>query len=326
LGFDEVTFHKNSPLKSDMASIKQLIKAGAVLTADNQKVDDFKKLGMTPVYSREDAIERASVVIDCTPKGFGLENKQKYYEKFKYKVDGFIAQGSESGFGTPFAYNINNSALNPQEQFVQVVSCNTHNISAIMRSFMKYHSVVGDFVCIRRASDISQNDDFLPGIEVDKHKYNCGTHHAVDARRIFNTIEYEANIYSSSCVVPTQYMHAIRFKLLIDSEMDLDEVLWNLSENHLVAFTEKNTSNSIFSFGRDCGYYGRILNQTVVSLPTLNVCWDGKYTHVVGYCFTPQDANSLLSSVAATLWLLYKDWHVVKEKMNCLNQYLFQEI
>ena len=38
-------------------------------------------------------------------------------------------------------------------------------------------------------------------------------------------------------------------------------------ENKFVALSHKETvANKIFSFGRDHGYYGRIFNQTVVSI------------------------------------------------------------
>ena len=45
---------------------------------------------------------------------------------------------------------------------------------------------------------------------------------------------------------------------------------------------------------------------------------------VVGYCFTPQDGNSLLSSVAMTLRYLYpKEW---EQKMAIFDRYLFREV
>ena len=146
-GIDEITFHKNTPLKTDMASIKQLISEDAILSTDKDKFKEFENLGMKPKYSREEAIERATVVVDCTPKGFGLGNKAKYYDKFKNAVRGFIAQGSESGFGKPFAYQINNEALTRNDQFIQVVSCNTHAICCLLKTF---NSDSGRFVFKRQ--------------------------------------------------------------------------------------------------------------------------------------------------------------------------------
>ena len=77
----------------------------------------------------------------------------------------------------------------------------------------------------------------------------------------------------------------------------------------------------LFSFGRDHGYYGRILSQTVVVNPTLAV---RRKREVYGFCFTPQDGNSLLSSVAATL--RYIDANKMDERIDVLRPYMFREI
>lgn len=45
---------------------------------------------------------------------------------------------------------------------------------------------------------------------------------------------------------------------------------------------------------------------------------------VVGFCYTPQDGNSLLSSVAATLRYINPD--TIDEKLNVLRSYMFREI
>jgi glyceraldehyde-3-phosphate dehydrogenase (NAD(P)) len=101
----------------------------------------------------------------------------------------------------------------------------------------------------------------------------------------------------------------------------LDEVLETLEANKYVALTQKTMASTIFSFGRDHGYFGRLLNQTVVSTPTLTVK-DGH--EITGFCFTPQDGNSLLSSIAATAWLL--DPATYEERMQFVKPYLFDEV
>ena len=99
LGIDEITFHKNSALLGDYTKVIDLQHRGARLAVDKSKVDDFCALGMEPEFETEEAIGRATVIIDCTPKGIGQRNKEKYYSKFVDKVKGFLAQGSESDFG-----------------------------------------------------------------------------------------------------------------------------------------------------------------------------------------------------------------------------------
>ena len=48
----------------------------------------------------------------------------------------------------------------------------------------------------------------------------------------------------------------------------------------------------------------------MVVLPTVAV---RRKREVYGFCFTPQDGNSLLSSVAAALWLIDPDWESVQQ-------------
>ena len=83
LGIDEGTFHKNTPLTTDRSKVLNLIKKrGARLTTHEDKFDGFNDIGLNPDFNTEEAISRASVVIDCTPKGFGHMNKNQYYEKY----------------------------------------------------------------------------------------------------------------------------------------------------------------------------------------------------------------------------------------------------
>ena len=95
-------------------------------------------------------------------------------------------------------------------------------------------------------------------------------------------------------------------------------------ENKFVALTHKDVANKVFSFGRDHGYYGRIFNQTVISLPSLGVVNLAGSTKITGFCFTPQDGNSLLSSIAAALYGVYGEEYI--EKMQVFDKYLFSEI
>lgn len=340
-GIDSVLFNKNTPLKHDSAQIKQLVKLGANLVTDKEKFSGFNKLGLFPAYTKEEAIRCSTVIIDCTPKGIGLQNKREYYNKYKDSVKGFIAQGSEFGFGKMYARGI--TKLDKNDQFVHVVSCNTHNIAALIKSFEFRLSsasmggiLAGDFVCLRRANDISQDSGFIPGVQAEEHNdEEFGTHHARDAFHLLSDDFPHIKLYSSAVKLNTQYMHAIRFSITLDSVNSgivntPQDALDAFKNNSMVALTDKMTSNKIFSFGRDYGLYGRILSQTVICAPTVAVrripklysCT--KTTVVTGLCFTPQDGNSLLSSIAATLHFL--DPKMVEKHLSCYNPYIFQEI
>jgi glyceraldehyde-3-phosphate dehydrogenase (NAD(P)) len=167
LGIEEVTFHKRTPLLHDRSKVVNLVKRGARLCVDAGAVKGFQDLGMEPAFEAAEALDRAAVVIDCTPSGVGIANKNAFYSKYTHNTLGFIAQGSEFGFGKPYARGINDKALHRgEDQFVQVVSCNTHNLSILVQTLAMADGgpdnvVEGRFVCMRRASDLSQDDSFV---------------------------------------------------------------------------------------------------------------------------------------------------------------------
>ena len=323
-GIDEVTFHKRTPAVNDRAMVDFLINRGAKLAADEQARDEFARLGHRVSYTAEEALEQATVVVDCTPAG--IDNKQKYYNHIS-GPKGYLAQGSEFGFGTPYARGINDEIQSPDDRFVQVVSCNTHNISVLLKTLAcddagKMSLAAGRFVCMRRANDVSDQKSFIAAPEAGKHDDpEFGTHHARDAYHLFQTVGEKLNLFSSAIKINTQYMHTLWFDLDLKHDTTLEEVKSALRNNPRVAVTNKRSVNQIFSFGRDHGYYGRILSQTVVPTSTLTVPNARK---IVGFCYTPQDGNSLLSSVAATL--RYLDASKLDERLNVLRPYMFREI
>jgi glyceraldehyde-3-phosphate dehydrogenase type II len=322
-GIDEVTFHKRTPAANDRAMVEHLIGRGARLVADEAARDEFARLGHRVAYTTEEALERATVVVDCTPAG--IDNKQKYYSRIT-GPKGFLAQGSEFGFGKPYARGINDEVQSPDERFVQVVSCNTHNISVLLKTLAardgKMSLEAGRFVCMRRANDVSDTKSFIAAPEAGKHDDpEFGTHHARDAYHVFQTLGEKLNLFSSAIKLPTQYMHTLWFDLDLHFDTTLEEVKSALRSNPRIACTNKRAVNQIFSFGRDHGYFGRILSQTVIPTSTLSVPNPRK---IVGFCYTPQDGNSLLSSIAATL--RYLDASKLDERLDVLRPYMFREI
>jgi glyceraldehyde-3-phosphate dehydrogenase (NAD(P)) len=327
MGIDEVTFHKRTPLVSDRARLNHLMARGARLAVEPEVMAQFEQLGHHPSFTAEEALARATVVVDCTPAG--NENKEKSYRSLE-GPRGFLAQGSEFGFGKPYAYGINEEVLVPgEDRFIQIVSCNTHNITTLIKTLCEdggngYNLECGRFVCMRRANDVSQADSFVPAPYVGKHDdERFGTHHARDAWHVFETMGKDLDLFSSAAKLNTQYMHSIWFNLELSRDMTLDEVRDRFQRNPRVAVTDKRYANLIFSFGRDHGYYGRILSQAVVVLPTLVV---HRQREIYGFCFTPQDGNSLLSSIAAALWVIEPDWNSVNSRLAAVNRWLYREI
>ncbi len=324
-GIDEVTFHKRTPLVTEKAKVEDLVRRGAVLAVDENRKATFEELGHSPKYETLEAIERATVVIDCTP--VGNEMKDEYYNDAKGPI-GFMAQGSEYGFGKMYARGINDEALVPNhDKFLHIVSCNTHNIASLIKTIAmdedgSSHLENGRFLCMRRANDISQDGGFIASPTVGGHSdERFGTHHARDAHDLFTTLGYDLNVHSSAIKLNTQYMHSLHFSLTLDRDITVDEIRDRLDANTRVATTHKKSANQVFSFGRDHGFHGRLMSHSVVALDSLAV---RNGNEVVGFSFTPQDGNPLLSTVAGMLW--YLDPSSMDDRIDVLRRYLFPEI
>ena len=180
----------------------------------------------------------------------------------------------------------------------------------------------GRFVCVRRANDTSQAGSFIPAPVVGSHSdEQFGSHHAKDAHALFTTLGYDLNMFSSAMKVNSQYMHVLWFTLRTKEPITLNQVKDRLIANDLVAMTTKDMTSTVYSFGRDHGHFGRILNQTVVVEQTLHVRNEHE---IYGFCFTPQDGNSILSSISAAEQFLYP--HSFEDKIQCLNELFFEEI
>jgi glyceraldehyde-3-phosphate dehydrogenase (NAD(P)) len=116
-------------------------------------------------------------------------------------------------------------------------------------------------------------------------------------------------------------MHCIYFTLRLKRAVTKDEVIARFKADDRISLTQKQAACEVFSFGRDHGYFGRFLNQTVIVVPSLEV---RKGHEVIGFCFTPQDGNSLLSSFSAVTWFLDPSNYV--ERTQCLKTYFFSEV
>ena len=100
-----------------------------------------------------------------------------------------------------YARGINDSALiQNEDRFIQVVSCNTHNLSTIVKTIALDESednlIEGRFNLIRRSNDVSQTTKFVPSPQVGSHEDKVyGTHHARDAHLLFDTMNIKLNLF-----------------------------------------------------------------------------------------------------------------------------------
>jgi len=330
LGIDDVYFLKSQALLNDKSKVKELLKSGAKLcVTSRKKFVDFTNLGIEPSCTVNEALQKASVVIDCTPTGQGVNNKETLYEIYSevyaQNICGFIAQGTESRFGKPYAYSINDDVITSDDRFIQVVGCNTHNIACLLKTlaFEDNKSMLnyGNFVCIRRSGDVSEPGMVASPTLMRHDDDKFGTYHARNVHRLFKTMGEDIRVFSSAIQIPSQYMHIIQFHIELTEETSLQGVIHKLQSNPLIAITEKLDTGTVVAFARDHSpIYGRLLNQAIIPLSTLFV----EGNKIVGYSYTSQDGNSLLSSTAAIERFLYPDSY--REKTKCLLELVFREV
>lgn len=316
LGISQVLFHKRRALETDVGNVRWLVQQGARLCVNQEEMSKFERLGVSPSLTLEEGLEECSLVVDCTPAA--LENK-KNYQNLRNKK-GFIAQGSECGFGLPYAWGINDMALGAADSFIWVVSCNTHAMITVVAS-VKPFLKKADFVLLRRNADVTEAEKggvISPCLESHKDA-QFGSHHARDASLLFKTIGFEPRIFSSTVIIPTPLLHCFRFRLELSTNLSVEEFIERLRK-YRVILTEKTLANTVFASGRDQGFMGRFLNPAIVSLPTL----ESRGKELVGLGFTPQEGNVLLSSVAAALYFL--DPSCYPTKMRVFDRYLFEEV
>ena len=122
-------------------------------------------------------------------------------------------------------------------------------------------------------------------------------------------------------------MHTLYFDIRIkDKKLSREDVIQRFIDDKYSAITYKTQAAQVFSFGREHGHFGRILDQSVVVLPTLHTMEENYGTRVVGYCFTPQDGNSLLSSATAITQYLHDDTEEADKRLQSLKKYQFDEV
>ena len=123
-----------------------------------------------------------------------------------------------------------------KDQFIQVVSCNTHNLAVLIDTIAlgpekEDNLAESRFVCMRRANDLSQEGDFIPAPEAGKHDDpKFGTHQGRDAHYLFKTLGLDLDIYSSALKLNTQYMHTIHFNLKLRRGITKDELMRRLQK------------------------------------------------------------------------------------------------
>jgi glyceraldehyde-3-phosphate dehydrogenase (NAD(P)) len=208
----------------------------------------FEKAGMPAAGTIEEMVEKADLVVDCTPGGVGEQNKPMY-EKAGVKA---IWQGGESHPLAGFSFN---AVCNYEEavgrDLVRVVSCNTTALCRVIYPIDKELEVKKvRAILARRAADPNDvKKGPINAIVPDPTK--LPSHHGPDVRSVLPQI----NITSAALKIPTTLMHVHTVNMEVNTDCTAEDVKNVLGSQSRILFVGQGMSSTaeIIEFARDIG-------------------------------------------------------------------------
>lgn len=202
--------------------------------ADISKKEAFEKAGIPVAGSVEEMIQKADIVVDATPGGVGVSNKE-LYAKYQKKA---IWQGGEDHEVAGFSFN---SSCNYAEALgrdtARVVSCNTTGLCRIINLIDTAFGVKKvRATMVRRGGDPG---DIKRG-PIDAIALNPVTipsHHGPDVQSVLPHIK----IVTSAMIVPTTLMHMHFLNMELEKEATKEEVIEIIKSHSRLGLITKAT-------------------------------------------------------------------------------------
>ncbi len=166
-----------------------------------ENVKLFEQAGIEVCGTIEDLLQKADIVIDCSPNKVGAENKAKYYEKVGTKA---IFQGGEKKDVADVSFSaLANYDAARGKRYVRVVSCNTTGLCRLIYT-LKENFRIGRIraTMLRRVVDPKEDKKGLVnGIMPDP--VSVPSHHGPDVK----TVMPDVDIVTTAFKLPTTLMH-----------------------------------------------------------------------------------------------------------------------
>ena len=212
------------------------------------RVEVFEKAGIEVKGTVEDLLERADVVVDCSPGKVGAENKPLYERAGLRAVfqGGEKASVAETSFSALANYD---DAVG--KNFVRVVSCNTTGLARVLAILRDMYSIKKvRATMIRRVVDPKEDRKGLQnGIMPDPVR--LPSHHAEDVK----TVLPDVNIVTTAFKVPTTLMHLHSIAVETDDEVRTEDVIARFQdEPRIMLFSKEEGFTStarIVEFARE---------------------------------------------------------------------------
>jgi glyceraldehyde-3-phosphate dehydrogenase (NAD(P)) len=149
----------------------------------------------------------------------------------------------------------------------------------------------------------------------------AGTDDGATAQAMLKGAGVDVPVFASTVQLNHQLLHALHFSIRVADPLGTADALARLQAHARAALTDKLSANPVFSFGRDHGHAGRLLNALVVPRGAVAV----RPGHeVVGFAWLPPDGCELYTTVALILWML--DGEAGLKRLGALKPYLFEDV
>ena len=219
---------------------------GYDIYAPAENVGAFEKAGMPAAGTIEEMIEKADLVVDCTPGGVGEGNKP-LYQKAGVKA---IWQGGESHPLAGFSFN---AASNYEgalgRDLVRVVSCNTTGLCRVISPIDRELGVKKVRVTLaRRAAD--PNDAKKGPINaIVPDPIKLPSHHGPDVKSVLPQID----ITTAALKIPTTLMHVHTVNMEVNTDCTADDIKNIFGSQSRIRFVGQGMSSTaeIIEFARD---------------------------------------------------------------------------
>jgi glyceraldehyde-3-phosphate dehydrogenase (NAD(P)) len=246
------------------------IEKGYRLYVNNREnLKAFEEAGIRVEGTAESLLQEADIIVDASPDGIGIENKQKLYVPMRKKA---IFQGGEKAANAEASFSaVANYSKSIGKQFVRVVSCNT---TGLCRTLYPLYTNIGvkkvKAVMIRRGPDPSDIKKG-PVNAIVPDPVSVPSHHGPDV----NTVIPDLDITTVALKVPTTLMHMHTVSADLENGATTADVLEIFRKAPRVVLVKaadgiKSTAH-IMEWARDLGRPRSDLNEIAVWEESVNV-------------------------------------------------------
>ncbi len=228
----------------------------------------FEQAGIEISGTVDEMLEKADIVVDCTPEGIGARNLETY-KKMGVKA---IFQGGEKHDNIGLSFNsFANYSDSYGKDYARVVSCNTTGLTRTLKPIDDLCGIKKvRAVMVRRGGDPSQINKG-PINAVVPNPPTVPSHHGPDLK----TVMYGVDINTVALLVPTTLMHQHNLMVELENPVDVDEIKAKLNETPRVLLVKASegigSTAEIMEYAKELGRSRNDLFEIPVWEESLNV-------------------------------------------------------